>query len=72
MSVPRISQSILDCVPGDGTFAGARKLYLAQGLSMTLIQRLRAVESMAESAQFLRTAMTVAQRDLANDSTKHE
>lgn len=48
--------SIAESSPGDGTYAGARKLYLARGLRMTLIERLRAVEQMAETAKFLQRA----------------
>ena len=48
--------SIADSTPGDGTYAGARKLYLDRGLKMTLIERLRAVEGMAETAKLLQKA----------------
>jgi hypothetical protein len=41
---------------GDGTFAGARRLYLEQGLKMTVIERLRAVEDMAASAKLIQLA----------------
>lgn len=51
-----IEVSIADATPGDGTYAGARKLYLARGLQMTLIARLRAVEGMAETAKLLQKA----------------
>ena len=48
--------SLIQASPGDGTFAGARRLYLEQALRMSLIQRLRAVEDMAAAAQLIQTA----------------
>lgn len=44
---------LIQAKPGDGTFAGARTLYLEQGLSISLIDRLRAVEDMAASARMI-------------------
>ncbi len=58
MKVRRVEGSIAESAPGDGTYAGARKLYLARGLRMTLIERLRAAEGMAETAKLLRKAAT--------------
>jgi len=54
-------QSIANAKPGDGTFAGARKLYLQRGLKMTLLERLRAVEEMAESAELIQRAVAASQ-----------
>lgn len=47
---------ISGAVAGDGTYAGARKLYLEQCLKSRLIDRLRAVEGMAATAELLRRA----------------
>lgn len=56
MTNTEFADSIAKAAPGNGTYAGARKLYLARGLGMTLIERLRAVEGMAETVQLLRRA----------------
>lgn len=56
MKTREMADSIAKSSPGDGTYAGARKLYLARGLRMTLIERLRAVEDMAKTAKFLQDA----------------
>lgn len=56
MNSSQVADSIAKASPGDGTYAGARKLYLARALGMTLIERLRAVEGMAETAKLLRKA----------------
>lgn len=56
MKIEGLSDSIAKASPGDGTYAGARKLYLTRALKMTLIERLRAVEQMAETARFIREA----------------
>lgn len=56
MKREKTEKSIADAVPGDGTYAGARKLYLERGLQITLIERLRAVESMARTAQWVQKA----------------
>lgn len=50
------SRNLVDAKGGDGTFAGARKLYLERALRMTLLERLRAVEEMAESAKLIQQA----------------
>ena len=58
MSAVRLSDEIARAGIGDGSYAGARKLYLSRGLAMTLIERLRAVEHMAQTAAFVRDAAT--------------
>jgi hypothetical protein len=50
------ASDLIKAKPGDGTFAGARRLYLERGLNMTLVERLRAVEDMAESAKLIQRA----------------
>lgn len=51
-----IKESIADAAPGDGSFAGARKLYLMRGLQMPLIERLRAVEALSETARLIQNS----------------
>jgi hypothetical protein len=52
----RSGRPLAEARPGDGTFAGARKLYLQRALKMTLVERLRAVEEMGQSSQLIRHA----------------
>lgn len=56
MTNTEFTDSLIKATPGDGSYAGARKLYLSRGLAMTLLERLRAVERMAETAAFLQKA----------------
>ena len=56
MKHQKTENCIAESSPGDGTYAGARKLYLARGLGMSLLERLQAVEAMTETAQFLQKA----------------
>ncbi len=56
MKAEELAESIAQSSPGDGSYAGARKLYLERALKMTLIERLRAVEAIGETAKFLQTA----------------
>lgn len=62
MTQTKGSESIADAPAGDGTFAGARKLYLERGLKLPLIERLRAVEEMAEAAALIQRAASKARR----------
>lgn len=56
MTNPDFADAMARATPGDGTYWGARKLYLARGLLMSLIERLRAVEGMAATARLLQRA----------------
>jgi hypothetical protein len=56
MKHERNDDRIAAASPGDGTYAGARKLYLARGLGMSLLERLQEAERMSETAKFLQNA----------------
>ncbi len=62
MKHERIRDNIAKSSPGDGTYAGARKLYLTRGLRMSLLERLQAVEGMAETAEFLQKAAAIKRK----------